>query len=169
MKARELKGAVHSGGESAPFWETTPLNRMTPQQWESLCDRCGRCCLHKIEDEATGRIIYTSLACRLLDRKSCLCGDYENRRRLVPWCVTLTPSTADLPWLPSTCAYRLLARGEDLHWWHPLVSGSTRSVHDAGMSARSMALGEELVHPKDLEEYLDETDRDLVPFDREHI
>jgi len=141
---------------------------MTPQQWESLCDRCGRCCLHKIEDEATGRIIYTSLACRLLDRETCLCMDYENRRSIIPWCVSLTPSTADLHWLPSTCSYRLLACGKDLPWWHPLVSGSTQSVHDAGMSARSMILSERLVHPEDLKDFLDEADLDLVPFHRDH-
>lgn len=122
---------------SRPFWKTTPLEKMTSQQWESLCDGCGKCCLSKLEEEDTGDIFWTSIGCRLFDAGSCRCSDYEGRLAKVPDCVKLTPEKVrTLPWLPSTCAYRLVAEGEDLKWWHHLVSGSRETIHEAGASMR---------------------------------
>jgi uncharacterized protein len=118
-----------------PFWKTKSLTEMTRSEWESLCDGCGRCCLNKLEDEDTGRFIYTRAACKLLDVDSCQCTDYKNRARRVPDCVTLTTANiAELAWLPSTCAYRLLDEGKSLAWWHPLVSGRPETVEEAGIS-----------------------------------
>lgn len=132
----------------SPFWQTTTLADMTREQWESLCDGCGKCCLHKLENADTGEIYSTDVACRLLDLKSCQCSDYENRKMKVPDCVQLTPETAGtFPWLPPTCAYRLLAEGKDLPDWHPLVSGSPETVHTAGISLRGRAVSERTAGP----------------------
>jgi uncharacterized cysteine cluster protein YcgN (CxxCxxCC family) len=126
-----------------PFWKTKPLDAMTRAEWESLCDGCGRCCLHKLRDEDTERLAFTNVACRLLDTESCRCRDYRNRRQHVPDCVKLTPARiAQIDWLPPSCAYRLVAEGKDLHWWHPLVSGSAETVHQAGVSVRGRAVAE---------------------------
>ncbi len=110
--------------EEAPFWKTTALEAMTEAQWESLCDGCGRCCLVKLEDEESGAIHFTDVRCTLLDAQACRCKDYPNRQARVHDCVRLTPhEVRTLPWLPKSCAYRLVAEGKDLFWWHPLVSG----------------------------------------------
>lgn len=128
---------------AAPFWETTPLDRMTTEQWESLCDGCGRCCLHKLRDEDTEELAFTNVSCRLLDTHSCRCTRYETRRRWVPDCVSLTPETlAGIDWLPPTCAYRRVAEGRGLAAWHPLVSGTSETVHSAGISVRDRATNE---------------------------
>jgi hypothetical protein len=125
---------------------------MTPEEWESLCDGCGRCCLKKLEDVDTGKIAYTDVACRLLDRDRCRCKSYPKRRELVPDCVTLDASNvAAFRWLPSTCAYRRIAEGKALEHWHPLVSGDPRTVHDAGISVRGRTLSEHDVAPDQLE------------------
>jgi uncharacterized protein len=130
--------------ESEPFWRVKPLEAMTPSEWESLCDGCARCCLVKLEDEDTGAIHYTDVSCTLLDCHSCRCGDYDNRTAKVPDCVQLTPdSVRGLTWLPPTCAYRLLAEGRDLYWWHPLVSGDPETPHVAGISVRGRLAGAE--------------------------
>jgi uncharacterized cysteine cluster protein YcgN (CxxCxxCC family) len=116
---------------------------MTAAEWEALCDGCGRCCLIKLEDEDTGDIAVTRLACRLLDIGTCRCSDYENRQAHVEDCVKLTPGDVRrLSWLPETCAYRLIDEGQELRWWHPLVSGKPESIHDAGISVRGSAIGE---------------------------
>ena len=117
----------------APFWETTPLHAMSGEQWEALCDRCGKCCLEKLEEEETGRIFYTNVACVLLDPDSGSCRDYARRSSLVHDCIELSPATlADASWLPTTCAYRRLRPGEPLPDWHPLLSGDPDSVRRAG-------------------------------------
>jgi uncharacterized cysteine cluster protein YcgN (CxxCxxCC family) len=134
------------------FWKVTPLERMTPQQWESLCDGCGKCCLSKLEDEDTGEIYWTSVGCRLLDCQACRCRDYSNRLKIVEDCVGLTPENVrTIAWLPQTCAYRLVAEGQDLYWWHHLVSGSPNTVHEAGISVRGRvtALETDLPDPED--------------------
>jgi hypothetical protein len=135
-----------------PFWERKKLDEMTPQEWESLCDGCGRCCLKKLEDETNGKVVYTDVACRLLDRDRCRCTRYATRTELVPDCIELTARSADaFDWLPSTCAYRRLADGKPLEWWHPLVSGNPSSVHEAGISVRGRTVAEGRVSPDDLE------------------
>ncbi len=130
--------------EFEAFWRSKPLEAMSDREWESLCDGCGRCCLVKLEDEDTGEIAYTDVGCTLLDSDTCRCRNYENRQTLVPDCVRLTPATVTtLSWLPPTCAYRLLAEGRDLYWWHPLVSGDPETVHTAGISVRDRVAGPE--------------------------
>jgi hypothetical protein len=138
-----------------PFWKTTPLSDLTPDQWESLCDGCGQCCLLKVEDEDTGRIFSTRLACQLLDIGTCRCRDYANRLAHVPDCVRLDAGAIlELPWLPPTCAYRRLAEGWDLAWWHPLVSGDPETVHQAGVSIRGWARSETGVPASKLAHYI---------------
>lgn len=138
---------------AAPFWETTPLGEMSTEQWESLCDGCGRCCLHKLEDADTGLVYYTDVACHLLDLRSCRCSQYARRQRLVPDCVVLTPDqTGEMTWLPDSCAYRLLDAGRPLPEWHPLKTGSAHSVKKAGISVAGFAVSETEVAEDDVEE-----------------
>ncbi|MHA1564311.1 MAG: YcgN family cysteine cluster protein [Alphaproteobacteria bacterium] len=128
------------------FWEHKSLAEMSPEEWEAVCDGCGQCCLHKLEDEDSGAIALTNVACRFLDLGNCHCSDYANRKTIVPDCIQLTPASAEtLPWLPETCGYRLLARGQPLAWWHPLVSGDPDTVHRAGISVRDQAINEDKV------------------------
>lgn len=142
---------------SNAFWEK-PLGELSRAEWEALCDGCGKCCLHKIEDEETGRIYATNVACKLLDRHSCRCTNYRGRKALVPDCVRLTADqVAKLEWLPSTCAYRLRGEGKPLPEWHYLVSGSRETVHEAGISVRGWTVSEG--EAGDLEHHL--IDRDL--------
>lgn len=136
-----------------PFWRRKGLRELDAQEWESLCDGCGKCCLHKLEDVDSGEIAFTNVACRLLDLGSCRCSNYPERRRLVPDCLMLTPDMVDdLSWLPGTCAYRLIAEGKDLAWWHPLVSGDPETVHRAGISVRGRVVSERRV--RDLEDHI---------------
>tara|TARA_R110000751_G_scaffold8041_3_gene32563 strand:+ start:67882 stop:68340 length:459 start_codon:yes stop_codon:yes gene_type:complete len=138
-----------------PFWKTTSLEDMTQQQWESLCDGCGRCCLNKLEDWDTGEIAWTNVACRLLDSSSCRCGDYENRQAKVPECISLTPDAVRaIAWLPPSCGYRLVAEGRDLYWWHPLISLDPQTVHQAGVSVRERTVPEDGMEPEDFENHI---------------
>jgi uncharacterized protein len=140
---------------SLPFWKTKKLNEMSRTEWESLCDGCGRCCLNKLEDEDTGRFLYTRAACKLLDLKTCQCTDYPNRAKKVSDCVTLTPEIiGDLGWLPKSCAYRLLDEGHTLQWWHPLVSGRQETVTEAGISVAGEVYSEDGIMVDELVEHL---------------
>jgi uncharacterized cysteine cluster protein YcgN (CxxCxxCC family) len=140
--ARKLKLRPRED-DAAPFWRAKTLAEMTADEWESLCDGCGKCCLHKLEDADTGEITFTNVACKLLDAETCRCTSYLKRKQLVRDCEILTPAkVASFKWLPSTCAYRLLAEGQDLPWWHPLVSGDPATVHAAGMSVRGRIVPE---------------------------
>ncbi len=126
-----------------PFWRRKTLDQLTTSEWESLCDGCARCCLNKLEDEETGVIEWTDVACRLLDGETCRCRDYTHRHRRVSDCLALTPhNVTRLSWLPPTCGYRLVAEGRDLYWWHPLVSGDPETVHTAGISVRGRTVSE---------------------------
>lgn len=132
---------------SEPFWER-PLETLTRAEWEALCDGCGQCCMHKVEDEDTGAVYSTRVACKLLDLETARCRDYRRRRAHVPDCLRLTPQlTAQLAWLPGTCAYRLRAEGEPLPEWHYLLSADEEAVHRAGVSVRGKAISEEEAGP----------------------
>ncbi len=135
------------------FWETKTLSEMTTEEWESVCDGCGKCCLNKLEDEDTGEIFFTSVVCDLIDLGTCRCTRYTERTRLVPECLDLKQHDfSELNWLPSTCAYRLLQDGKPLPTWHPLVSGSLDTVKEAGVSISSYAMKESEVD--DLEDHI---------------
>jgi len=132
-----------STNKALAFWKAKRLLEMSPSEWEALCDGCGRCCLHKLQFEDTGELCYTNVACRLLDLKTCRCRNYAQRQRHVPDCVQLRPDNiAELSWMPSTCAYRLLSEGKDLPWWHPLVSDDPATVVDAGISVKGRVIAE---------------------------
>lgn len=145
------------------FWIHKTLAELSEDQWEALCDGCGRCCLHKLQDPETGQVSYTRVACRMLDIQRCRCRDYPRRARLVADCLVLDRAGANFDLLPVSCAYRRLHEGLPLEWWHPLVSGDPQTVHRAGISVRGFALPEEAVHPEEIEECLApwiETERD---------
>jgi uncharacterized cysteine cluster protein YcgN (CxxCxxCC family) len=143
---------------SVPPWWEKPLATLDRGEWEALCDGCGRCCLHKLEDDDTGQLFATNVACKMLDRRHGRCTDYPRRKRWVSDCVQLAPAKLEaLEWLPTTCAYRLRAAGESLPQWHYLVSGSRDTVHEAGMSTRGWTISE--VDAGELEFHL--VDREL--------
>jgi hypothetical protein len=138
-------------GKSPPFWKTTPLEQVSLEEWESLCDGCGNCCLEKFEDQESGEVRVIPVACEYLDTTTARCLVYDDRSRVMGDCIELTvKNLREIHWLPETCAYRLLVEGRDLPWWHPLVSGSPRTVHEAGISVRDRVLPGRHVHPDDL-------------------
>ena len=130
----------------APFWKTKNMAEMSRTEWESLCDSCGKCCCIRLEDEDTGQIYITDVACKLFNPQTCRCSDYANRSKLVPDCVTLSPvNVSQLHWMPQTCAYRLISEGKDLPEYHHLVSGSRDTIHQVGMSVQEAVTSEILV------------------------
>ena len=134
-----------------PFWETKRLEEMSVEEWESLCDGCGLCCLIRYEDEVTGEVIPTKVHCKLFDAQLCRCSDYANRKAHVPDCIKLTPWNIEaLQWMPKSCAYRRLHEGKTLPRWHPLRTGDPESVHRAGVSIRGQTISEDsLAEPED--------------------
>lgn len=139
--------------EDRPFWETKSLSQMSPSEWESLCDGCGKCCVLLVQDEGGGPVYRTDVGCRLLDLKTVRCTDYENRHARVPDCVKLTPdNVAALDWMPKSCAYRRIHEGRGLAAWHPLVSGDPESVHRAGVSVKGGLVAEDEVAWDDIED-----------------
>ena len=145
------------------FWEVKSLDQMSNQEWESLCDGCARCCLNKLEDWDTGEIYWTNVACQLLDHDTCRCKDYENRKSLMPDCIQLTrKKIKELSWLPPTCAYRLLDEGNKLPSWHPLLTGNSDAMREAGISVRGRVIAEEDMDAEDLEKYIVEWPREIL-------
>jgi len=151
-----MKDPIQRDGLRPRFWERVPLKNLAPKEWEALCDGCGKCCLNKLEDEETGEVVFTRVACRLLDDETCRCAHYEVRKQIVPECVVLTPKNLGeiAYFMPATCAYRLLHEGKPLYDWHPLISGDPESVHEAGQSVRGWTVPEFDVPVEDWEDHL---------------
>jgi uncharacterized cysteine cluster protein YcgN (CxxCxxCC family) len=150
-----MTDAIDRTGLGHRFWETKPLEKMNPKEWESICDGCGKCCLNKLEDE-DGTVAMTRIACRLLDNESCLCSRYATRHQYVPECIVLNPKTIkdNLYWLPQTCGYRLIHEGRSLYDWHPLISGDPASVHRAGVTMQGQTIPEFEVDEDDWEDHI---------------
>jgi uncharacterized cysteine cluster protein YcgN (CxxCxxCC family) len=139
------------------FWQTKSLDQMTKAEWESLCDRCGRCCLHRVQNGKTGKVKLLAVACQHFDPSTCRCRVYPNRFHTEPDCLKLSPDNIRrLKKLPYTCAYRCLVEGRELAWWHPLVSGDPATVHEAGISVQDKVLAAMLINPDDLQYFPDE-------------
>lgn len=147
---------IADNGLTPRFWEKKPLAKMSRQEWEALCDGCGKCCLNKLEDDETGEVALTRIACRLLDDDSCRCAQYDIRHQFVPDCIVLRPNNLDSHayWMPATCAYRLLWEGRPLYDWHPLLSGTAESVHESGVSVRGMTLSEFDIPEEEWEDHI---------------
>jgi uncharacterized cysteine cluster protein YcgN (CxxCxxCC family) len=138
-----------------PFWKTKTLEEMTPDEWEAVCDGCAKCCLVKLEDEETGDIAYTRLHCRLLDGQTCRCSNYAERKTHVPDCIRLTPKAlTEIKWMPDTCAYKLLQKGQPLPPWHHLVCGDRHAIHESGHSVRGQTYNEDDVDEEDLGDWI---------------
>jgi len=142
-----------------PFWKTKPLSQLTTQEWESLCDGCGKCCVLKLEDVDTEAVYYTDVACKMLECQTARCRDYSNRKQHVPDCILLTPDSIEqLAWMPKTCAYRLVYEGQDLPDWHPLVSGQSTTVAQAGHSVAGRVFPEGSVEDEDMADHIRDWD-----------
>ena len=141
--------------DNRPFWETKTLSEMNREEWESLCDGCAKCCLHKLEDEDTGMIHFTRVVCRYLDEKKCRCTVYDKRRKLVPTCLQLEAGELDqLHWMPSTCAYKLLNEGKPLPIWHPLIAGNRKAMIASSNTVTGKVISEEYVPDEGLQEHI---------------
>ena len=150
-----IEEAIISSQKARPFWESKSLAEMTSKEWESLCDGCAKCCLHKLEDEDSGEVFYTRVVCSYLDQEKCNCTVYNTRQQLVPDCVILTPENLDdLSWMPGTCAYRLLHEGKPLPVWHPLISGNRNAMIAADITVTGKVVSEEFIHEDGLEEHI---------------
>ena len=143
-------------GLAPRFWEKKPITQLSRKEWEALCDGCGKCCLNKLEDEETGQVALTRVACRLLDDETCRCAHYETRHQFVPDCIVLKPANIEehLYWIPQTCAYRLVYERKPLFDWHPLISGTAETVHTAGVSMRGQTVSEFDVADEDWEDHI---------------
>ena len=142
------------------FWTEKPLTDLSHEEWESLCDGCGKCCLIKLEDVDSGEIHYTDVGCTLLDGKTCLCRDYANRKQIVPDCVILTPDRLEqIPWMPQSCSYRLIYEGKDLPDWHPLITSDPNSTHQAGQSVAGQIISEDDIDEDDLPTHIKDWNR----------
>lgn len=136
------------------YWKRKSLAEMDTSEWEQLCDGCALCCMHKLEDEDTGEVFYTDVACRLLDVESCRCTDYSRRVSIVRDCLVLSVDEPErFAWLPDSCAYKRLAKGRDLPAWHPLLTGDPDSVHAAGISVRGKAVSESELSAAEMQEF----------------
>ena len=151
-----MSDPIDRGGLTPRFWETKPISKLSRKEWEALCDGCGKCCLNKLEDEDSGEVALTRVACRLLDDDTCRCAHYETRHQFVPDCIVLKPSNIEehLYWIPQTCAYRLVYEGKPLFDWHPLISGTADTVHAAGVSMQGRTFSEFDVADDDWEEHI---------------
>ena len=155
-----------------PFWQTKALTQMTRDEWESLCDGCAKCCLHKfIDDDNTDaadellptnyikegeQVVYSSIACSLLNDKSCQCTKYQQRTKLVPDCVQLTQDNLDaIFFMPPSCTYRRIQEGRGIPSWHPLLhKGKPSAMHKAGMSVRGKIVKDDQVSIEKFEDYI---------------
>ena len=137
------------------FWETKNLIDMNENEWESLCDKCGKCCVIKLEDFDTQEVHYTNVSCKLLCEESASCKDYKNRKSIVSDCIILSPDNLkDLKWMPKTCAYKLLNEGKKLPYWHPLLSGNDKEIVNSGNSVKNRVTNENEIKIKDLPDYI---------------
>ena len=137
------------------FWETKNLIDMNENEWESLCDKCGKCCVIKLEDFDTQEVHYTNVSCKLLCEKSASCKDYKNRKSIVSDCIILSPNNLkDLKWMPETCAYKLLNEGKELPYWHPLLSGNDKEIVNSGNSVKNRVTNEIKIKIKNLPDYI---------------
>ncbi|MEW2911206.1 YcgN family cysteine cluster protein [Leisingera sp. JC11] len=153
---KPAKDVIDRSGLSERFWEKKPLDKMSQKEWEALCDGCGKCCLNKLEDEETGEVALTRVACRLLDDSTCRCAQYPIRHQFIPECIVLKPDNLDTHayWMPETCAYRLLWQGKPLPDWHPLLTGTPESVHEAGVSVRGWTVSEFEISEDEWEDHI---------------
>ena len=151
-----MSDPIDRSGLTPRFWERKRLTDMTDREWEALCDGCGKCCMNKLEDEDTGEVALTRVACRLFDDATCRCAHYETRHQFVPECIVLRPANIgkNLYWMPETCAYKLLWQGLPLHDWHPLISGTAETVHAAGVSMRDRTVPEFKIDEDDWEDHI---------------